>query len=401
MDAALEGWTSQGLRVLLFAFRPEALPLTGAAGDPVLPADLVPAGLVALSDELRPEARETLARFAEAGIQLKIISGDNPETVGALARQAGMEDVREASGLELAQMDEAAFEQTAREANVFGRITPQQKERLVRTLRSGGTYVAMIGDGVNDVLALKQANLGIAMQSGSQATRGVADMVLLQDSFGALPAAFREGQRIFRGMRDILCLFLVRTIYVTLVIGGAALLGAEFPVTPKQNSVLALLTVGIPTLALAAWARPGPPARSLAYSVARFVFPAAVTVTAIALPLYLLYVVLSDDVSLARTVLTITAVLCGLVLILFLEPPAPGAQGWLKRDLRPIVLAAGMLALFIVILVVPRFRDFFELVPLRPYDYALIVVAVAAWARATWWVWRAGLFERFLGMDTD
>ncbi|HEY8491042.1 MAG TPA: HAD-IC family P-type ATPase [Dehalococcoidia bacterium] len=401
VEGAAAELARQGLRVLLLAFRPEVLPLTDGDGRPALPQGLTPAGLASLSEELRPEAAETLARFAEAGIQVKVISGDSPETVAALARRAGLAEVHVASGLDLADLDAGAFEAAARESNVFGRITPQQKERLVRALRAGGAYVAMIGDGVNDVLALKQANLGIAMQSGSQATRGVADMVLLGDSFGALPAAFREGQRIFRGMRDILSLFLVRTLYVTLLIGGTALAGAAFPVTPKQNSVLALLTVGIPTLALAAWAKPAPPARGMAFQVARFVVPGAVLVTAVALPLYLAYLWLTDDVALARTVLTITAVLCGLLLILFLEPPGASwhPRDVLRGDLRPAALTAAMLALFVLLLSVRDLREFFELVPLAPYHYAVILAAVALWARALLWTWRLHLFERFLGME--
>jgi cation-transporting ATPase E len=227
-------------------------------------------------------------------------------------------------------------------------------------------------------------------------------MVLLRDSFAALPAAFREGQRIFRGMQGILSLFLVRTLYVTLLIGGTAIVGAAFPVTPKQNSVLALLTVGIPTLALAAWAQPGPPARGLAYTVARFVVPGAVAVTAVALPLYLLYDSLTDDVALARTVLTITAVLCGLLLILFVEAPGPVGhpRDLVRRDRRLAALTAAMLALFGIILAVRDLRDFFELVPLAPYHYLIVLLAVAAWARALLWAWRARLFERFLGLDT-
>ena len=158
-----------------------------------------------MSDALRPEARETLRGFQEMGIQLKLISGDHPQTVAALAKQAGLDtNAQVVSGLELDQLDETAFAQVAEEATIFGRITPQQKKRLVRALRNRGHYVAMIGDGVNDVLSLKQANLGIAMHSGSQATRSVADLVLLDDSFAALPVAFREGQRITNGMERIL-----------------------------------------------------------------------------------------------------------------------------------------------------------------------------------------------------
>ena len=130
-------------------------------------------------------------------MRLKIISGDNPQTVAALAKQAGLgADIKLVSGLELDQMSDDDFKRAANEATIFGRITPQQKEKLVRALRDAGNYVAMIGDGVNDVLSLKQAQLGIAMQSGSQAARGVADIILLNDSFAALLPAVREGNAL-------------------------------------------------------------------------------------------------------------------------------------------------------------------------------------------------------------
>src|SRR5690606_15779800 len=122
------------------------------------------------------------------------------------------------SGLDLAEMSEAQFAEAVEASAVFGRITPQQKQRIVQQLRSRGHYVAMIGDGVNDVLSLKEAHMGIAMQSGSQATRSVADMVLLGDKFDVLPEAIKEGQRILNGMQDVMRLFLTRTLYATLLI---------------------------------------------------------------------------------------------------------------------------------------------------------------------------------------
>src|SRR5207253_9378539 len=144
----------------------------------------------------------------------------------------------------LAHMDAPQFAQVANEATIFGRITPQQKEQLVRTLRKQGHYVAMIGDGVNDVLSLKQAQLAIAMHSGSQATRGVADIVLLDDSFAVLPTALQEGRRIIGGMQDVMRLVLTHTFYIALLIIAAAIVQVAFPTTPKLRSVVTLLTVG-------------------------------------------------------------------------------------------------------------------------------------------------------------
>jgi cation-transporting ATPase E len=185
----LEDWSEQGLRVLAFAHQPAASALPRFDGQPGLP-ELALLGVVSLRDELRPHLEDTLADFAASGVALKIISGDSPKTVTALARQAGLKgELAGVSGPELARMDPAQFRQAAAGATIYGRISPEQKEQLVAALRAQGEYVAMVGDGVNDVLSLKQANLGIAMESGSAATRGVADLILLGDTFEALLAA--------------------------------------------------------------------------------------------------------------------------------------------------------------------------------------------------------------------
>ncbi|MCU0482171.1 MAG: HAD-IC family P-type ATPase, partial [Anaerolineae bacterium] len=250
LSSHINDWSEQGLRVLLFAYNPNTTKLHDSLDNAGLPT-LEPLAIVSFSDELRPNLKETLKGFINAGVALKVISGDNPQTVSALAKQAGFPpDFKSVSGTDLAAMDKAHFEQTVAETTVFGRITPEQKEQIVDALKSQGHYVAMIGDGVNDVLSLKKANLGIAMQSGSAATRGVADMVLLNDSFGALPPAFLEGQRIINGMQDILRLFLTRALYAALLIMATSIVGMGFPFVPKHASLIAFLTVGIPTFAL-------------------------------------------------------------------------------------------------------------------------------------------------------
>ncbi len=215
-----QAWSEQGLRVLLFAHNPEVTALHDAQGQPHLPP-LTPLAIVSLRDELRPQVKETISAFSQLGVRLKVISGDNPYTVAALARQAGLPgDMKLISGPDLTAMSPAEFDQAAAEATVFGRITPEQKDRLVDSLLRQGKRVAMMGDGVNDVPALKKASLGIAMQSGSSAARNVADMILLNDSFNALRPAFHEGRRIIGGMSNALYLFLTRVATTTLIIIG-------------------------------------------------------------------------------------------------------------------------------------------------------------------------------------
>ncbi|HET7034838.1 MAG TPA: HAD-IC family P-type ATPase [Thermomicrobiaceae bacterium] len=383
-------WQEAGLRVLLLAHRPDAVALHDSRGQPRLPADLRPLALLCFADELRDEAQATLNRFTEAGVSPKIISGDNPETVAALARQAGIASTKTLSGLDLDNWDDAQLEVVVQDVNVFGRVTPNQKERIVRLLRRNGHYVAMIGDGVNDVPALKQADLAVAMAGGSEISRAVADVVLLDDSFAALPRAFQEGQRILRGMEDIVCLFLARTLSLAFVILVVALFAVDFPVTPKHNSLLALLTVGIPTLAMAAWAQPGLTPRHIVVSTTRFVLPAAVSIGFVCLVVFFFFLRTMDDIGVARTAMTTTAVLCGIVLILFVDPPSPawvGGHG-LRAGHRQTMLALGMLALFLVALIWPPLTDFFGLSPLPFTAHAMLVLVVIGWAVSLRWLWR-------------
>ena len=382
-------WANEGLRVLLFAHQPDVTALHDENDQPNLPDNLIPLGVIAFSDELRPEARTTLAGFAQAGITLKIISGDNPYTVAALAKQAGLsDDLNVVSGVELMEMDNAQFVQVAEEATVFGRITPPAEGKAGRSaLLSRGHYVAMIGDGVNDVLSLKKANIGIAMQSGSDATRGVADIVLLNDSFAALPSSFQEGQRIINGMEDILRLYLVRVFTMALIIIGVSILQVGFPFSPINSSLITLLSVGIPTFALAAWARPGKPEDSIVRSVLHFVIPSAFTLSIAAIIIYVFFYsatfnslggvristsqevitleletgvpiqefmarIETESVQIAQTALTTLMVFCGLFLVVFVEPPTRFfvAGDTYSGDWRPTILAIALLISFIIII---------------------------------------------------
>lgn len=425
IQALVDTEAAQGLRLVLFAYTPTLVALHDEDGEPSLPPQLLSLGLVSLQDVIRPEAAETLAHFAAIGVQVKIISGDSPQTVEALAKQAGLsQDISVVSGTALAHMDAPQFAQVANEATIFGRITPQQKEQLVQTFRKQGHYVAMIGDGVNDVLSLKQANLGIAMHSGSQATRSVADIVLLNDSFSVLPHALREGQRIRNGMDSVLKLFLTRVIYVALLLIATSIIGVGgFPFAPKQNSLLALITVGIPSIALTIWARPGSASkRSLVRSFVHFMLPAALLLTLAALVVFLVEVILTyfgltgsladtntpaqelaglQAVATAQSALTTFSVLCGLLLILFVEPATKFFAGGsdLSKDWRPSFMALALLIVYSAILVVPPLRSFFELQLLGVLDYLAIGVLAILWGLLLLLAWRMRLLERFLGLE--
>jgi cation-transporting ATPase E len=420
LRARMEPLTSRGLRVLVVAASPAADGLAGDDDAPTLPAGMRALGLIVLADELRPDAAATLARFAAAGVTPKVISGDDPETVVALAVQAGLgPDLRSVAGPALDAMDDEQLAGVALETTVFGRITPAQKERLVDALRSRGRYVAMIGDGVNDVLSLKKANLGIAMQSGSQAARAVADIVLTNDSFASLAPAVEEGQRIRNGMQSILRLFLSRIMTVGLLVVTSMVIGI-FPIELRNGSVLVLFTVGIPTALIAVWAQPGVRHHdSLARTLARFVVPAAVLSSLAGLAVLFGVIVLrlggieaitgveAEDkaaldaaITIAQSALTSFLVFAGLALVVFVEPPVP----WLavvepqSPDWRPTILAGGLVAIYLLMLSSHAGRTVFALHALGIAELGFVFVVLAGWAVALHAVWRYRVVERFLGI---
>lgn len=414
------GWAAAGQRVLLLARANDPKPLTDSTGSVRRPETVEPLALVALRDVLRPRIEDTLAEFAAAGIDLKIISGDDPQTVTAIARLAGLPPgPPPVHGDELEGLNDDEVAAVVAERQIFGRIAPRRKQQIVRALKKQGRYTAMVGDGVNDVLSLKEAHLGIALQSGSQAARAVADLVLLNDSFEVMPAAFREGQRIFNGMQNVLKIFLTRISYLVLLFLSTAIIGG-FPLTPKQASLLALLTVGIPAIAFSLWARPAPiPRTGRVREVLFFVTPAAVTLSMAALSMYLFHLLIvyvdrwvvpgvaghlrdlfavDDALPVGQTALFLVTVLGGLLLIPFVEPPATIWHGGNlhKGDRRPTLLAVALFGVLCLVFAIEPIRTFFELETLSPASYLLIGAVVLGWALALRRVWRARLVERLV-----
>jgi cation-transporting P-type ATPase E len=404
-----------GLRVLLFASTPDAI--NEDIDIPQLPENIIPLGILVFNDQLRTGVRETLQGFVKAGITLKIISGDNPKTVAAIASQAGFSDeIKIISGAELAEMDEAQFNSAAKNYNVFGRVTPQQKAQLVKSLRDAGHYVAMTGDGVNDVLSLKMANLGIAMESGSNATRGIADIVLLKDSFDTLPNTFLEGQRIRNGIRDVMKLFMVRLSCISLLIFATAIVTDSFPLMNKHSAIVTLIGVGLPTTFIPIWAQPGEqPKRSMIRSILNFILPATITITLVALMVYLYYLIdaiidlppssrmyqVSYDSP--RTALVTILVFCELLLIPFLKPPTTAwvASEPLSGDWRYTILSGALIVVYLFILYIPPIREFFELAPLSPINCLWLGLIALEWCLIIRLIWRSKFLDRFLGVDLD
>lgn len=241
-----------GRRVLLLAR--STAPWTGGADDVRLPADLVPVALVVLAEHLREDAAEVLRYFTDQGVALKVISGDNPRTVGAVAAAVGVPGVTGATDAVDARTlpeDADALAQVVEDCSVFGRVTPHQKRAMVAALQRRGHVVAMTGDGVNDALALKDADIGVAMGNGSPATRAVAQLVLLDGRFAHLPEAVAEGRRVIANIERAANLFLVKNVYsLVLALITVVTLGA-YPLAPIQLTLISTLTIGVPGFFLA------------------------------------------------------------------------------------------------------------------------------------------------------
>ena len=398
LTKTVEDWTGSGLRVVVLA-RGDG-PLRDEAGQPVLPPALTVVALFGFAEQIRPDARSTLQAFQAAGVDLKVVSGDNPRTVAHIALEAGLDDaeIGPLDGPDLAAMDDGALRESVERATVVGRVEPALKARIVRALRSGGRYVGMVGDGVNDILALKSAQLGIAMESGSSASRAVADIVLLDDRFAVLPKAVAEGRKIVNGMFGSSALLLTRTFYMLLIVLGTAIAGLAFPFTPRNNSLLALVTVGLPGLAVIAWARPVQSPPDFVRTTLRFSVPAAFAVTAVALPVYAYYLAQAGSVDTARSALITITTFCGTLLIPILARSdrrgAAGRLGLRGFDLRPTLLAVAMVALFGAIMALPLARTFYEVEPIKFADAVVLGLIALAWSVAVFLARRSRFVPR-------
>jgi cation-transporting ATPase E len=344
--AAMEKATARGRRVLLLARADAELPADG------LPAGLEPVALVGLTDRIRPDAAQTLRYFAAQGVTAKVISGDNPQTVAAIAEQVGLPgadrvvDARSLpeSGEELAD----AMEQ----GTIFGRVTPHQKRAMVAALQSRGHVVAMTGDGVNDALALKDADIGIAMGSGAAASRAVAQLVLLDGSFATLPYVVAEGRRVISNIERVANLFLTKTVYAFLLAILVGVFSRPFPFVPRHLTLVGSLTIGIPAFFLALApsaqrARPGFVRRVVSFALPVGGLAAAATYCAYELAIF-------EDLGLieARTLAALVLVSIGLfALIINARPLTP----WRR------LLIGAMAAVFLIVMASPGWRVFFEL----------------------------------------
>jgi cation-transporting ATPase E len=221
-------------------------PLTG----PVLPDGLVWKALVIMGEQVRPDAAETLRFFAEQGVAIKVISGDNPDTVAAIARRVGLDTTHVVDARTIGE-DAEELRDIAERTTVFGRVSPLQKRMLVQALQKNGHVVAMTGDGVNDALALKDADIGVAMGNGAQATKAVAQLVLLDGKFSHLPNVLAEGRRVIGNVERVANLFVAKNVMSLIAIVSAAVFFLPFPFLPRHLTLVSTVTIGIPAFFLA------------------------------------------------------------------------------------------------------------------------------------------------------
>jgi len=364
-----------GRRVVLLARSPEAL-----AGD-ALPAGLEPMGLVTLKERIRPDAAETLRYFAQQGVAIKVLSGDNPVTVGHIAAEVGI-DVGEPVDARTLPEDPDGLAGIIEERTVFGRVSPQQKRSFVKALRAAGHTVAMTGDGVNDALALKDADIGVAMGSGAPATRAVAQLVLLDNRFSQLPAVLGEGRRVIANIERVANLFVTKNVYAFLLVVATSIASFPYPFLPRHLTLISSLTIGIPAFFLAFGPsgerhRPG-----FLRRVLRLALPSGLAIGATIFVTYLLADVEGVPLQERQTAATVGALVVALWLLGVLARP------WVAWK---VGLLAAMAGLAVLTLVVPGVRHYYALtipVGLLAQTFAiaaggaLAVELSARWARS-------------------
>jgi cation-transporting ATPase E len=373
--AETERLNEQGRRVLLLTRTSRDL------DDPDPARGGRPTALVVLEQRLRPDAADTLRYFAEQDVRAKVVSGDNAVSVGAVAGRLGLTGT--AVDARHLPADRAGMAEALDRATVFGRVTPRQKRDMVGALQSRGHTVAMTGDGVNDVLALKDADIGVAMGSGSEATRSVAQIVLLDDSFASLPSVVAEGRRVIGNITRVATLFLVKTVYSVLLAVLVVCARVEYPFLPRHLTLLSTLTIGVPAFFLALAPNKERARPHFVRRVMRYAVPGGVVAGAATFVTYLIARACytgPGELGAQTSAATLTLFLVSLWILAIIARPCT----WWR-----LALVAAMGAAFLLVLAVPALQAFFalRLVGLT-MPWTAVGVAVVAAAALEWlWTW--------------
>lgn len=416
--------------------------------EPIIQDDMEILCVISIADEIRPDCRETMEIFMQNNIDIKVISGDDPETVEALFNIADIPGERRImSGDDLDSLRGQERTDAILSTNIFGRMKPDHKESIIDTLRMNNRYVAMVGDGVNDVKAIKSAQVGISLESGSGATRGAADMVLINDNFSALPKALTEGRRTVTGMRDILKIYLTRNFALVVFIIFTMLLVRNAPLQPIQNTLYALMTVSIAAFLMTLWAKPEVNKDRVLPEVIRFAVPTSIMIGIFGLIVYAIfyigtgsfinidYHIMADSAGItyeeliqkidlegmfattdsfeanlnkinARNAMFFFMILSGMLILLMVQPLHRffSTDDEVVKDKKPTILVILMILLFCGIFFLPQAQNFviqFLWTAVFPAKYYLPIIGfVAVWFFTTRTVLRSGVFS-FLSDYTE
>ncbi|HSQ38462.1 MAG TPA: HAD-IC family P-type ATPase [Acidimicrobiia bacterium] len=344
--ASMDKAAAQGRRVLLLARS------AGGLDGEVLPGDLEAVAMVGLTDRIREDAARTLQYFAQQGVTAKVISGDNPQTVAAIAQQVGLAGAEQVVDARTLPEEGPGLADALEKGTIFGRVTPHQKRAMVAALQSRGHVVAMTGDGVNDVLALKDADIGIAMGSGAPASRAVAQLILLDGSFDTLPSVVAEGRRVIANIERVANLFLTKTVYAFLLAVLVGVFARPFPFVPRHLTVVGSLTIGIPAFFLALAPSASRARSGFVRRVVSFALPVGTLAAVATYGAYELAIHEAVPLIEARTLATLVLLSIGLfALDINARPLTP----WRR------VLIGGMAGAFLIVLASAGLREFFEL----------------------------------------
>ena len=366
-------YQAQGNRVLLLAKCDTPPTADGLSGI------IQPVALAVLANPIRPEAPDTFRYFTQQGVHVKVISGDNPETVSQVAQQAGIEGAdRFVDAASLRQPED--YERAVREFTVFGRVTPDQKRKLVKALQKAGHTVAMTGDGVNDVLALKDANCGIAMASGSEAACQVAQLVLLDSNFAAMPHVVEEGRRVINNIQRSAALYLVKNILSFFLSLITLFAGFPYPFNPIQITLISALTIGIPSFVLALEPNHEMVRGKFMQNVLRRALPGGLTNIVLIVGIELFTMAFTFERATLSTLATIIMGEVGLLVLYYISKP---------MDWKRWLLLGSMATAFVVIVL--GFGSFFEITPLD-FQSGLVIVVFLMLTPSVIWVFER-LFE--------
>ena len=371
----------RGLRGVVFA---EAAAMPDAETDSLPSLRIV--ALITVADALRAEIADAFRMMADLGIEPKIISGDNPATVAALVQQLGIQlPGGLITGTALERLSEDEFADAVEENSVFGRIAPQQKEEIISALQDNGHYVAMVGDGANDVRALRKADVGVAMESGANTAKGVASIILRNDSFEALVRGSAIAQSVLGNASQLSKLFVTKSFYAFLIIFISNMMSLEFPFLPRHGSLTALFTLGVPAVFITLTRPPRSAGRNFLSSTMRFAIPASLALAVAAVSVHLLTEgILGRPVEDARTLVSATIGIVGLAYMV----EVIGFEGATRDNLmRPVLVTffgVALLGVFILTLYTPPLRNFFDFSPLSAAEWAIVITAVAAAVAGKW-----------------